>query len=530
MAVFITTDGTIAAGGAIVETSGGVKYAVFRDRSIASYLYIAKNLDTTPVSVFNGHMGALDTKAAIHAAIDSTDKIHIIISHQNDFSNSIYYGVWDTSDDSWAVEGEQIQIYGQGFPAFPGVAISIDSNDKPHILFVDTVKMQGSNQDNVYYTEKTGPSWANTTQIGERATKTHSYKEPTLTLKGSDDIEAFYYFALPDSDPAYRTFTGSWSGETLYVESSGATIGRVTVAAGGTVYRYHHDAAANMDENHVDTGYNLAGPGRIAPSFIGTDRYIFYVDTGDDIHLISNNGGGWVDEGDLQVGTFDYVIAEWAFNHENQSNEINYLFEDGTDLSYASHTGTPSLVLGASRIANATRVDQSEADDADVTDWLQADDFIIATRLYHDDASAVERALKLQWRNVTDAGSFADVTDTGEITYSADTDLVDGASVLQGEKLCNQQDSRPWDTGEESEGDNLLPDAGTHSLPAAYYTEHHWALHCSAAPFSKEYEFRLIDVTESLTVGTCGATLTMMPDPDAGKPVHMMHYALQRRS
>jgi hypothetical protein len=53
--------------------------------------------------------------------------------------------------------------------------------------------------------------------------------------------------------------------------------------------------------------------------------------------LISNDGGGWSDEGALNAGTYTYVIAEWAYNNENQSEEISYIFDDGTDVYYDSY-------------------------------------------------------------------------------------------------------------------------------------------------------------------------------------------------
>ena len=140
--------------------------------------------------------------------------------------------------------------------------------------------------------------------------------------------------------------------------------------------------------------------------------------------------------------------------------------------------------------------------------WTKTDDFILAARIYTS-KGPIARAYKLRWRDVTDEGVFADVSDTGEITYSAVTDLADDNDLLVEEKLCGVQTDYTWQNGLESEGDNILPDAGTYSLADEYYTEFQWALDCSGAEDEHEYEFELWDVTEGVSIGTCLASVTM---------------------
>jgi len=160
--------------------------------------------------------------------------------------------------------------------------------------------------------------------------------------------------------------------------------------------------------------------------------------------------------------------------------------------------------LSGSRIANATRVWQA-TEDVGKTDWDKALDFILATAI-ETSKGPLAYAYKLQWRNKTDGGSFADVGSTGDITYSATTDLVDGDDLLTGEAGCTGDGT--WQDGLESEGDNLLPDSGTYSLADEYWSELHWALDCSNALDSKEYEFQLLTTGDNV-IGVCLATLTI---------------------
>ena len=164
--------------------------------------------------------------------------------------------------------------------------------------------------------------------------------------------------------------------------------------------------------------------------------------------------------------------------------------------------------LGASRIADANRVDKSLVDNGDVSGWVKTTDFILATRIYGS-KGAYNYAYTLKWRNVTDAGSFAAVGATGEISYAADTVLVDGQALPIGSKICSAQTNYTWQNGMENEGDNILPYAGTYSLADEYYTELQWALDCSGAHDNDIYEFALY--TSSTSIGTCLASIQMGP-------------------
>ncbi len=285
----------------------------------------------TPVEVHGGTPVAIE---AVHAAIDANDDIHVVAAAGFDgATRDVAYAICDLSSGfgTW----EAAATYTDAAPDNQGVSISLDSNDKPFVLFVDAVKQTGSTVDNVYVIDKTGASWANLTQIGARATKTDTYDSPHITVRNSDYMEAWYYFRT-DGDPAYKTNTGTWGSESVYTETS-ATVGAVLATTGGTVYRYHADDTEDIEESDADTTYNTddtyAG---VSATLDGTDRYVLYIDTSDDVHYIYNTGSGWTDGGAIEAGTYLRVIAEWAYNNENQSGEINYIFDDGTDVFYNS--------------------------------------------------------------------------------------------------------------------------------------------------------------------------------------------------
>jgi len=273
---------------------------------------------------------ALFYSTASGSGYASIYKGEIVVLHENDWS-----------EEDWI----QIGNYTETAPTNQGVAISIDSNNYPGVLYVDAVKSGGSTQDNVYYTKFNGVSWGTAEQVGVRVVKTDYYYRPDITFKGSDYVEAFYVgYTGSGNGWSYRTRTTSWGSESQYTVSSGMPgssyiRSSVTATSGGTVYRYMwYGTVLYIYENAASTGYtphttNGAPLGVLSPSD-GTTRYVFYIDSASDIHLISNSGSGWTNEGTIQTGTFYRVIPEWAYNHENQSGGINYIYDDGTYIYY----------------------------------------------------------------------------------------------------------------------------------------------------------------------------------------------------
>jgi hypothetical protein len=357
MAVTISL-GNLDVGGAVVELSTGTKYAIYLNT--LGNLAIYKNIDGTP-TLDNSDPATVVHGAGVigwvHAAVDSGDDIHILCACTSEQTRDIAYCIYDTSAaqfGSW----EEAANYTEAAPSNPGCNIAIDSSDKPRILFVDAVKMTGSTQDNVYYADKTGASWSSAEQVGARTTKTDSYREPKLTMCPSDDVEALSYFST-DGDPAYRRRNGTWNTEAVY-SATNCKMYSVLCTTGDVVYRYYYNNA-NLYENNSDTsansGLTYVGSAALSPAN-GTDRYLFYI-SGGDIYLTRNVGAGWVDQGAQQTGTYEVVIAEWAYNNENQSGEINYIFTNGSNVYYASFTLSATVeftVLGAG-VSSTTAID-----------------------------------------------------------------------------------------------------------------------------------------------------------------------------
>lgn len=174
--------------------------------------------------------------------------------------------------------------------------------------------------------------------------------------------------------------------------------------------------------------------------------------------------------------------------------------------------------LTGSRLQNATRVNQA-AEDADVIDWAKADDFILCAMVEALGHSGASGDLQLRWRNVTDSGSFVALSGSGELTWSADTDLVNGNGVTAGEQVCTPVGGTNGATGAEREGENTV----NLGLLQDSYAENQWAVDASGGLDGKQYEFEIFDATEGAAVGTCLADITTFIEITGNPPAYMHH-------
>ena len=340
MANLIDT-GTINYGGAVLETSGGTKYLVLGTSFAGTTVTVYKDIDGTATEYNEGGdniFGGTGTGVAgwVDAALDSNDDIHIVASGNSEDTRDVSYCVFDTGTNTFGT-WEQALDYSEAAPTLPRCAISIDSNDYPHIHCVDYVKQTGASQDNVYYTERTGGSWSTPTQIGVRSDKNDVHNLPKITVRNSDYVTVLYRrFASSAFTACYRHYTTSWSGE-LTISIGTPIIGDVTSTTAPTIAFYNSTTSGyNIYEGTSDTGYDTYSSGvPVSPALSGTTRYIFYIDSNVDIHAISNSGSGWTDEGAVEAGTYLSIVAEWAYNNLNQTSGINLAFHSTTGIYYS---------------------------------------------------------------------------------------------------------------------------------------------------------------------------------------------------
>lgn len=167
----------------------------------------------------------------------------------------------------------------------------------------------------------------------------------------------------------------------------------------------------------------------------------------------------------------------------------------------------------ADRLLYDTNRSGIAADNIDVTNWPKTSKFIIAIMIGYVGKDTAASAYKLQWRNVTDSGVFADVAATGEMKYSATSAvLVDGNSVDDAgddRRLTPIGLGMVWQDGLENVNDNVLPDSGTFNLGDNCYTEFQWAIDPADSLAGHKYEFRMYNTTSGAALSTNSADITI---------------------
>lgn len=164
--------------------------------------------------------------------------------------------------------------------------------------------------------------------------------------------------------------------------------------------------------------------------------------------------------------------------------------------------------LGGSRILNTSRVDQSEADDADVTNWIRTDVIIVAVCIYSGGKDTEAAQYKLRWRDETDdpGGAFADLDSTGECKFGDATALSNGTNLIEANRRTSTQGDS-WQNGEEVEGTKL---SDSIDLGDNYETEIQFAVSLADATTGlHQYTFDLYDDTRGAQVGVLGAQITL---------------------
>jgi len=171
------------------------------------------------------------------------------------------------------------------------------------------------------------------------------------------------------------------------------------------------------------------------------------------------------------------------------------------ELIDAGGCGEPNNRIARDGAGQGARDWANELADADV-EVPSVTRVIVSFTIQADDMNDADNAtFKLRWRNVSDAGSFADLAATGEIKWATDTDLIDGNAVVAGEDSgANVFDciAKAWPRrdGLEKEGANGF----TRSIDQDFYEDFQWAVDLTDADDinADQYEFALTQSDDTI--------------------------------
>jgi hypothetical protein len=364
MSVEIDPNGGLDFGGWVGETSSGTKCAVFYVGGAGIKAY--KNIDSTPVQ-----MGSSQSDATIHgsgggcgemdAEIDSNDVIHVVVGASTVSARDVAYNTLSDPDGTptWGTWEEAAAYTNWDDTAIGNADITIDSNDDPHVAYVDDVRTMGARYEQIRYTEKTGASWATPQTVTTRSEERDLC--PFVSVDSADDVHFLYKVVISspytNDSPVYRkydTSLGSFEtedGHTVFADMADAGLalavrgttpwivsGRIV---GPSIY------VGNDVDTLADTTFDCLSAGaygyclnHIGIYLTADDEYIIYNDgstgggTTGDIDIIEDTGSGWGNNQLLQDGDWITQIIGWQFNNLNNTTCIDYLFSDQSGIHW----------------------------------------------------------------------------------------------------------------------------------------------------------------------------------------------------
>jgi hypothetical protein len=146
-----------------------------------------------------------------------------------------------------------------------------------------------------------------------------------------------------------------------------------------------------------------------------------------------------------------------------------------------------------------------------VIDWDKSDKAIIAVFVTDDSHNPPLEAFKLRWKNLTDGGSFADLTTSGELQRGASAGCISNGDPVGSSAGCQTADA-----DEEVENESPLL-SGSLECNQNGYIETQWCVDFSSALDGKEYQFEIYSNTESAAIGTLTPTITTISTGWTGK-------------
>lgn len=344
--------GTYSTARNLIRNSSGIPYVVVYDSS--GQIEVWKGNSATPSS-FSEQDSANKPSNSDYtggsAAIDSTGVIHIAYYDSSSTSSKAYqlrYVTFNTSTNTFSGD---TSVYTGSLMLFASFSIAIDSNDIPHIVFIDRMSNMGTNYDTLLYTNRIGGSWKTPVEIEGKTTSVSCFY-PDITFNGSN-IPWVSYSKLSANET--KTAEGNANDATSFtlrvvndVIANSSQESCIVFDSSGNGYVFW----GRNSDNHIivdsvtggtdtDTGAVGTANNKFRVSVDGTSLYIFYEDASNDIAYYYNTGSGWTSGGVLETGTYNFPKSKWARYVEYDSSgtnraggsgrlEIDYVFVDET--------------------------------------------------------------------------------------------------------------------------------------------------------------------------------------------------------
>ena len=297
----------------------------------------------------------------ISSCIDTNNIIHVAFLEVDGKASKVWYNTFDPSTDTFGTNELVISDIGEA-PVGDNLYsdISIDSNNKPHIVYSEYPKINGSPTYTAMYTNKVSGTWKSSIILSR--TKNIDCSDFVIVIDldnkpfiGIHEAEGTYnllaFIGNANDATSFTSYTVNQASQnmqiSLAVDSAGDHIMGISIAAGGIsdllIYRHTYNTAWTFNSFGRANTYNNV----ISIVTVGLIIYVLYRDYQDsDLKYVKYENSSWdASPTILETGAFNTPIAKWGFWADSDSIgamvttspysrttplELDYIFIDET--------------------------------------------------------------------------------------------------------------------------------------------------------------------------------------------------------
>ena len=337
-----------------VRTGGGTIYQILNVvvGGSTSYIEVWKSSDGTSWAeqdhAHAPNSGALYSGAT--GAIDSAGLIHIIYRNEASMTPTIRYVQFNTSTDLFQNDA---QITTLALTEHGACGVAVDSNDKPHAFWTESITNMGTSYRTLQYSNRISGSWSTKVEVyGQASTKAVDFgpsmlidnnNKPQLAFVVTTDGKIRAAIGNANNASSFTLSDCEASTDVLQVpvsialdSSNNTWISYCRNNTNDFLYLVKHNAADAWttwqtpvtDSKSVETGVSHGGEGPVqAMAINGTTIYAIYQARANGNIVYQTYTGSWSSVTTLESVDADHVNCKWSqYFNNGGSTQIDYCY------------------------------------------------------------------------------------------------------------------------------------------------------------------------------------------------------------
>lgn len=398
-----------------VRTSGGTIYQILNVvvSATTSFIEVWKSTNgSTWAEQDHAHSpNSGGVYSGCTGAIDSAGVIHIVYRNEASMTPTMRYVQFNTATDLFQNDAQITTLSASEHGA---CGVAVDSNDKPHAFWAESITNMGSSFLTLQYSNRISGAWATKVEVyGQASSKTVAIG-PSMLIDNNNKPQLAFVVA---TDSKIRAAIGNANNATSFtlsdceastdvlqvpvsiaLDSSNNTwVSYCRNTTNDQLYLVKHNAADAWttwqtpvtDSKAVETGPSHGGEGHVQSIAInGTTIYAIYQRRSDGNIVYQTYTGTWSAVTVLEATDVDHVNSKWAqYDNNGGATQIDYCYT-------VPGSGVTNAFWNKIDLVTATPLTQTAADDANnLADALTKQLNVVLTVTLSDSANNLSDAL-----------------------------------------------------------------------------------------------------------------------------------------